>query len=354
MSRLTLEMLGDIPGNQAPKVDFGPGGGAIGRDADQDWQLVDESVSPRHARVFFYESNFYVVHEGGPDGSFIGSREGLPLALGVPYPLASGDVLFLGECRILVTISGEEDPAYEPPMAPAILEQDRSASDDNGNGSTTMAKGDKSTLLAGAELPRSQEPAGPPSEGERAHDLRMAFARGLGLADGQEQLLDPAAMELLGLITRKGIEKSMALMSNLNALRGTLFREGKTDVAAHGNNPLGIDLGVVEVILLALSAGKHHFIPLPEAIDEACDEINGLLATLTGSVDLGLQEILGHLHPDVIENRPKGKKGHFPWVEKSTWKRYRQVYEELTTGDEARNVFATGVRKYHRNRQKNA
>ena len=99
---------------------LGVAGGSIGRALDNDWPLPDPNrfLSGHHARVHF-RAGHYIVEDNSSNGVFI-NEAAKPLGKRGIHRLAAGDILRMGEYRILVSID-EDDPAAVPQPGAATM-----------------------------------------------------------------------------------------------------------------------------------------------------------------------------------------------------------------------------------------
>jgi len=99
---------------------LGVAGGSIGRALDNDWPLPDSNrfLSGHHARVHF-RAGHYIVEDLSSNGVFVNDAS-KPLGKRGIHRLAAGDILRMGEYRILVRID-EDDPAAVPPPGAATM-----------------------------------------------------------------------------------------------------------------------------------------------------------------------------------------------------------------------------------------
>src|SRR5690606_2881612 len=99
---------------------LGVSGGSIGRALDNDWPLPDPHrfLSGHHARVHF-RAGHYIVEDTSSNGVFINESAKALGKRGI-HRLAAGDILRLGEYRVLVSID-EDDPAAAPPPGAATM-----------------------------------------------------------------------------------------------------------------------------------------------------------------------------------------------------------------------------------------
>ncbi|MBS1816344.1 MAG: type VI secretion system-associated FHA domain protein TagH [Acidobacteria bacterium] len=127
---LTLEVIspGGNPGNPTRKV-FGEEGGTIGRATNNAWVLMRGEVSGKHAVISCRAGVFY-IQDTSRNGICLNSLSN-KLVPQRPYPLKSGDRLFIEPFEIAVTVGdaagqgawpASADPfALDDPFAPAPL-----------------------------------------------------------------------------------------------------------------------------------------------------------------------------------------------------------------------------------------
>jgi type VI secretion system FHA domain protein len=123
---LTLEVTG--PQEGAPRAElkkvFQAAGGTIGRLPDNDWVLPDPYVSSRHARIRF-QNGAFLIEDTSTNGVFINSPDNR-LVRGQPYPLKSGDRIFIEPYEIRASIAAPQsavpsDPfGLDDPFAPPV------------------------------------------------------------------------------------------------------------------------------------------------------------------------------------------------------------------------------------------
>lgn len=113
---LTLEIIAPHSaqmGTASRKV-FSPAGGLIGRvgampgDRRDAWILPHSKVSKEHARITLVDGSFY-IEDMSRNGVGLNSPKNR-LTKGRPYPLKSGDRLFIDPYEISVSVSGESHP----------------------------------------------------------------------------------------------------------------------------------------------------------------------------------------------------------------------------------------------------
>ena len=90
-------------------MEFGHGGGTIGRSLESDWVLPDGQryLSSRHASVDYRSGSYYIV-DTSTNGVYVNDSE-QPVGRGNPQRLFTGDRVRLGEYEIAVDVVDEED-----------------------------------------------------------------------------------------------------------------------------------------------------------------------------------------------------------------------------------------------------
>jgi type VI secretion system FHA domain protein len=112
---LTLEVIGEKTARMgaAARKTF-TAGGSIGRLADNDWVFPDKYISGHHARILFNQGVF-LIEDTSTNGVFLNSQQNR-LPRGKPHPLRSGDIIFIDDYEVRVTVNPE--PAAVPSYAP--------------------------------------------------------------------------------------------------------------------------------------------------------------------------------------------------------------------------------------------
>jgi type VI secretion system FHA domain protein len=90
-------------------MEFGHGGGTIGRSLESDWVLPDGQryLSSRHASIDYRSGSYYIV-DTSTNGVYVNDSE-QPVGRGNPQRLFTGDRIRLGEYEISVDIIDEDD-----------------------------------------------------------------------------------------------------------------------------------------------------------------------------------------------------------------------------------------------------
>jgi type VI secretion system FHA domain protein len=116
---LTLEVCGPEASSlgAAGRKVFDGTGGLIGRLPDNDWVLPGEYVSGHHARIQFRSGQF-LVEDTSTNGVAVNSPDNR-LQRGRPYPIKSGDRLFIDMYEISVAVTAGE--RARDPFVPAQI-----------------------------------------------------------------------------------------------------------------------------------------------------------------------------------------------------------------------------------------
>jgi type VI secretion system FHA domain protein len=124
---LTLEIIASQSaqmGTENRKV-FGSAGGVIGRvggmpgDRRDAWILPHTKVSKEHARITYVDGTFY-IEDASRNGVGLNSSKNR-LAKGQPYPLKSGDRIFIDPYEIAVSVASESYQPYQETRRPLDL-----------------------------------------------------------------------------------------------------------------------------------------------------------------------------------------------------------------------------------------
>lgn len=81
---------------------IGPSTITLGRTADSTVVIPDEKLSRRHAGIEYREGGFWVSDLGSLNGTYVNYQ---PLT--TAHRLETGDVLMLGDCRLVVELQYE-------------------------------------------------------------------------------------------------------------------------------------------------------------------------------------------------------------------------------------------------------
>jgi type VI secretion system FHA domain protein len=136
---------------------LGVAGGTIGRALDNDWALPDPNryLSGHHARIHF-RAGYYIVEDISSNGVFV-NESPKPLGRRGIHRLAAGDILRMGEYRILVSIDEDDAAAVAQP------------------GASTMANMTVHNVVP-IRVPRGQAPNGPDDDLGHSLDIEQLIA----------------------------------------------------------------------------------------------------------------------------------------------------------------------------------
>lgn len=360
---------------------LGVSGGSIGRALDNDWPLPDPNrfLSGHHARVHF-RAGHYIVEDTSSNGVFV-NEAARPLGKRGIHRLAAGDILRLGEYRVLVSID-EDDPAAAPAPGAATMANltvhnvvplrtpgaaaTRNADEDLGHSLDIQAliPAPPSGALARAITAATRDsgatgsgtdpalPAGAPgSMQDRVARLRaaakarlegtspalnaltgiQAFCRGAGIdADRLAATSDAQILHLAGRLLREAL---MGLRESLRTEAAFKDRYGLPHERAEGSSPL--DMGIDEYLVELLSGHEQRRLDavmrLREQFAHAAAHGNAVEPALRDA----LQAFVAHLDPARMDGLPG----------ETSWTRYREIYAHLlrANGGEVPHLFAEAL-----------
>ena len=344
-------------------VEFGVGGGTIGRSADNDWVLPDSQryVSAHHARIYCRDGHYY-LEDISTNGVYVNDA-GEPLAKQGPdaHRLRDGDVLRLGEYQIGVSLDETVTSGSAALLPSRILAvhplgatqtdigaeldlQDLLGADSSSTGE--LRPGDafgQGRMAADAHPPTpAPAPAHAHAEQSPAAQLRaqsenidetvarrlaslaravgrneaaaaqegsdwQAFCRGAGLKSEQ---LAPHAQGLMHLAGRL-LRETLVGLKDLERSRGQIrdrFRI-ETPPSEPDLPPLG-QLTVEELLLELCSQHEAHTLDAVRWLRERHDEIKAHEQALAQALRSAFIEFLGRLDPAELEARfQRGRHG---------------------------------------------
>lgn len=361
---------------------LGVSGGSIGRALDNDWPLPDPNrfLSGHHARVHF-RAGHYIVEDTSSNGVFV-NEAARPLGKRGIHRLAAGDILRLGEYRVLVSID-EDDPAAAPapgaatmasltvhnvvPLRPPAGQRPRSPDEDLGHSLDIEA------LIPehpSGPLARPPAPAPAPDTGvtgtgtdpalgaaaagsmqDRVARLRaaakarlegtspalnaltgiQAFCRGAGIdADRLAASSDAQVLHLAGRLLREAL---MGLRETLRTEAGFKDRYGLTHERPEGSSPL--DMGIDEYLVELLSGHEQRRLDAVMRLREHFADIAAHGNAMEPALRSALQAFLAHLDPARMDGLPG----------ETSWTRYREIYAHLlrANGGEVPHLFAEAL-----------
>ncbi|HTQ36204.1 MAG TPA: type VI secretion system-associated FHA domain protein TagH [Steroidobacteraceae bacterium] len=354
----------------------GEGGCSIGRALDNDWALPDalRFLSGRHACIHF-RGGEYFLEDTSSNGTYVNESVAPLGRRGTRALLHSGDVLRMGDYRILVHID-EEAPAAATPAGPSLA---NSAGDITPRSDAAGRRGgadviDFSALIRTADagpalkdlglvrvagdgdlgdalniealLPERTTDSGTaratparPAEQERttatgrtrfdasgmAPDPRRAleaFCRGAGIDAANLPVQDETqAMHLAGRLLREAL---LGLKQILRAQQVFVDRNGIEREPPESGSPL--DANMDEYLAELLLGHEKHRLDAVMRLREQFAHAGTHAAAVDPAMRSALQQFLGHLAPDRLAAADAA----------TSWHRYREVYGSLLQARDGR------------------
>lgn len=257
----------DEPPQEPIVAEFDAAGGTIGRATSNDLVLPDPKrlVSRLHARVLRAEDGF-VLHDHGNNACVV---NGQPVGCGRSLPIGDGDVLHIGEFRLLAEVKFAPAISLVPDIEPA--QQSAAASREAG------ADGLAQALLKGLGMTR------------------------LDLPDG----LTPELMERVGALLREATQGTLELLQARAAIKREV-RADATLIAGRGNNPLkfAADASAALAMLLAPARGTGRgFVNPVEAMHDAYKDLRAHEFAVLAGMRETLASVLRVFDPRALERR---------------------------------------------------
>jgi predicted component of type VI protein secretion system len=200
----------DEPFQQIEARDLADGALCVGRDAEADWALPDESrtLSRRHC-TFAVDDGRLILRDGSANGVFLGQTR-KRLAHDQPTPIEAGETIRIGDYMIVVDAAPA--PATEPRPAMTLAAEP-------------------------AEIPTNW-PSAPPERPEAPDaSLMEAFCAGARLDASAFSGEDPTqVMRRLGAVYQQMVLGLASLMTE-RTIAKTEYHLERTTLRAGGNNP---------------------------------------------------------------------------------------------------------------------
>lgn len=293
----------DLPADQIPMISFDTQGGKIGHETANEWVLVDDFVSRKHATIEYKNDAYYIIDHssngtsllsmGNPEPHFFQNEE---------HQLNDGDILYIGDYDIEVSID-ENKPTPKP---------------------------------VANNIPKNYDPIKPippvSSPSTQEEDAIRAFLTGAGLENANLAIekLDPDLMRNLGQAFRETIEGLIKLVEVRKKFK---FANDIEETRFNGkmNNPLKVIQDpnmVIEIMLLQ----RHGYLPMLEAIQEAFEDVEAHLLAMGGGIVGGLDKTLKVFSPQKIENIVAQQHKLFT-SDGSKWKEFVKLHNELEIND---------------------
>lgn len=355
---------------------LGVAGGSIGRALDNDWPLPDPHrfLSGHHARVHF-RAGHYIVEDLSSNGVFV-NESAKPLGKRGIHRLVAGDVLRLGEYRVLVRID-EDDPAAAPPPGAATMANLtvqnvvplRAPEQRRGNGDEDLGHSldiealipehpsgpiprSASAGLRSVSEPGSAEAAlatGPMQD--RVARLRaaakarlegtspslsalngvQAFCRGAGIdAERITFTNDAQALHLAGRLLREAL---LGLREVLRAQAAFKDRYAIRHERPEGSSPL--ETGIDEYLLELLAGHEQRRLDAVMRLREQFADAAQHAGAVDPALRSALAQFVSHLDPSRMEGLPG----------ETSWLRYKDLYANLlrTNGSEDPHLFVEAL-----------
>lgn len=332
---------------------LGVAGGSIGRALDNDWPLPDPNrfLSGHHARVHF-RAGHYIVEDLSSNGVFVNDAA-KPLGKRGIHRLVAGDILRLGEYRVLVRID-EDDPAAAPapgastmanltvhnvvPLRPPAGAQ-RKAEDDLGHSldiEALIPDGPQAVPRSStASLRGINDTGGVAPSPDRVSRLRaaakarlegslpslgaltgiQAFCRGAGIDAGRIAFTNDAqALHLAGRLMREAL---LGLREILNAQAQFQNRYDAHPERPEGSSPT--DMGIDQYLLELLSGHEQRRLDAVMRLREQFGDAARHNAAIPPAMKAAVTQFVGHLDPSRMDGLPA----------ETSWSRFKDVYANL-------------------------
>ncbi len=365
---------------------LGVSGGSLGRALDNDWPLPDPNrfLSGHHARVHF-RAGHYIVEDTSSNGVFV-NEAAKPLGKRGIHRLAAGDILRMGEYRILVSIDDDDAAATPAPGAATMAnltvhnvvplrgpaaQRAGNADDDLGHSldiESLIPEGPSGPFTRTATLPPRAAEGAPaadvapstaapadPSPGsmqDRVARLRaaakarlegtspalsalsglQAFCRGAGI--------DPARLAITGgeapvlhLVGRMMREALVGLREALRAEAAFRDRYGIEPAQSGGSSPL--EMGLDEYLVELLSGHEQRRLDAVMRVREQFGDAAAHSAAVDPALHDAVLSFVSHLDPARMDGMPA----------EAGLARQREIYAHLlrANGGEVPHLFAEAL-----------
>jgi len=378
---LTFEVISanaSVLGAGRRKV-FTVDGGRIGRSAENEMVLPGVGVHRHHATVRFINGVFFV--EGvGTNGIAINDPDRV-LPRNEPYPLKTGDKVFIDEYEVAVTASTAAPLAAEParpaapvartpPPAPPPLIPDsmedldplrklagapvasapaRRPAEAAWNHSSSLSDHfappaapntipenwdrtsfDRSKLQpAATPPPRAAAAASAPAQATvRSLFDWEAFLRASGVDPAR---VPPETSAQLGSILRSVVQGLIEVLRARSEIK-TEFRMPVTQVKVSENNPLKFAANAEDALGNLLGRRNTAYLGPQEAFDDALNDVRFHQLAMLAGVRAGFDNLLSRFDPTQLQEafERQGKRGGLFGGKSTHWERYVERYEEMT------------------------
>ncbi len=203
-------------------------------------------------------------------------------------------------------------------------------------GSLSLAEPAAFDSLVPHLAPAPEEVATAPAGASQADTLALwsAFCQGAGVNFTPPQGLNPDLMRVIGRLLRSAIDGSVKLVAARAATKQELRAE-VTVIQAKGNNPLKFSPDVESALEQLLQPPLRGFMPGPEAVSDAMDDLLGhTIGTMVGT-RAALEGVLHRFEPGQLEAKLVGRSvmdSLLPMNRRAKlWELYLQHYEAVRT-----------------------
>jgi predicted component of type VI protein secretion system len=295
----------DLLADQIPMISFDTQGGKIGNETANDWILLDDFVSRKHATIQYKNDAYYIIDHssngtsllsmGNPEPQFFQNEE---------HQLNNGDILYIGDYDIQVNIEDDILEPLKPKAKPKPTNND-----------------DYIKPIPKVSTNRSIQ--------EQDYDIVHAFLEGAGL-DLPIEKLDPDLMRNLGQAFRETIEGLIKLVEVRKKFK---FANDIEETRFHGrvNNPLKVIQDpnmAIEIMLLQ----RKGYLPMLDAIQEGFENVEAHLLAMGAGIMGGLDNTMKLFSPQKIENMVAQQNKLFN-SDGSKWKQFVKLHNELEIND---------------------
>ncbi|MET0280874.1 MAG: type VI secretion system-associated FHA domain protein TagH [Steroidobacteraceae bacterium] len=367
---------------------LGASGGSIGRALDNDWSLPDPQryLSGHHARILLRQGSYF-LEDTSTNGVYVNDSS-TPQGRRGLHALQPGDVLRMGDYRVLVHIDDDAPPVPQPVPGPgtntlaqlgvtpgtntlaqmavdnvvplrAMAAQDLGASlniealippDATGPMAKLQAAGLRGTASAPHpsehRLTRLRAAARARLEGNATPlvDVRNgmeAFCRGAGLDPAQVPMgSEAASLHLAGRLLREAL---IGLKEILRAQQLFRDRHGIASQAAEGRSPL--DATSDEFLLELLNGHEKRRLDAVMQLRGRFEEAGADASAMDPALRGAFAQFMAHLAPGKMEA------GTGPAAAAASWARYKEIYGTLLqgTGEQMPHLFLEALAQAYAN-----
>lgn len=279
----------DLLADQISMISFDTQGGKIGNETANDWILLDDFVSRKHATIKYKNDAYYIIDHSSNGTSLLSMGNSEPhFFQNEEYQLNDGDILYIGDYDIQVNIEADK---LEPTNNDDFIKP----------------------------IPPLSSPS------IQKEDAIHAFLEGAGL-DLPIEKLDPDLMRNLGQAFRETIEGLIKLAEVRKKFK---FANDIEETRFNGkmNNPLKIIQDpnmAIEIMLLQ----RKGYLSMLDAIQEGFEDIEAHLLAMGGGIMGGLNNTMKVFSPQKIENIVAQQNKLFN-SDGSKWKEFIKHYNEL-------------------------